>query len=226
MSTSAEGSVEHVRAAYEAWADTYDTQDNRTRDGAAAVLRDTVPPLAGRRVLEFGCGTGLNTAFLADAARFVAAFDLSPSMLDAARERVPGAHVRFLEHDVTRPWPLDRLGDGTESFDLVVGTLVLEHVEDLAFVYRQIARALRPGGHAVLCEYHPARQRMGKQAVFDHPSEERQVEVDSFRHTVSDYLNPALDLGLQLHRVREDCHADDTASGPPRLLTLHFQVAT
>jgi malonyl-CoA O-methyltransferase len=223
-SASADGSVERVRDAYETWAGTYDTQENPTRDCAASVLRDTLPPLDGLRVLEFGCGTGLNTAVLADTARSVAAFDLSPAMLEAARTRVPADHVRFLEHDVTRPWPLGRLGGGARAFDLVVGTLVLEHVGDLAFVYRQSARALRPGGHLILCEYHPFRQRMGKQATFDPPTEERTVEVDSFRHTVADYLNPALDAGLQVQHVREDWHSTDADTDPPRLLTLHFQA--
>lgn len=218
-------SVEGVRDAYETWAATYDAQNNPTRDLAAAVVREELLPLDGMRVLEFGCGTGLTTAHLAVHAACVAAFDLSPSMLELARDRVSGDRVHFFEHDLTRPWPLDACPGDSTAFDVVVGTLVLEHVDDLAFVYRQIARALRPGGHVVLCEYHPFRQIRGGQAEFSHPTEDRTVKVDSYRHTVSDYLNPALDAGLRLVRVREDHDSDAEPSDPPRLLTLQFTTA-
>lgn len=219
-------SVKRVRNAYETWASIYDAQDNATRDLAATVVREETPNLDGARVLEFGCGTGLTTAHLAEHATSVAAFDLSSSMLENARDRVPDDHVRFFEHDLTQPWPIARLADGNGAFDTVVGTLVLEHIDDLSFVSQQIANALRPGGHFILCEYHPFRQMMGKQAEFQHPTEEETVQIDSFQHTVSDYVNPALSAGLRLQHMREDYDPDAAPSDPPRLFTVRFEATT
>ncbi len=90
-----------ARAAYEAWAATYDTQANATRDLDAAVLRAAGLSLDGQTIIEIGAGTGKNTAYLAAHASSVLSLDFSAAMLARARERVPGGHVRFVEHDVT-----------------------------------------------------------------------------------------------------------------------------
>jgi len=69
--------MSHVRpmteviSAYNQWACTYETVENATRDLAAAVLRHYPLPLYDRDVLETGCGTGLNTTYLAQQSRSV-----------------------------------------------------------------------------------------------------------------------------------------------------------
>lgn len=148
-----------TRDAYEHWARTYDTAENRTRDLDALVLRGTELPLSGARVIEFGAGTGKNTEYLAENAASVLALDFSPAMLERARARGLGEHVTFAEQDITQPWPA-----GDASADLVVGNLVLEHVEDLSPVYAEIGRVLKPGGILFISELHPDRQARGSQA--------------------------------------------------------------
>jgi malonyl-CoA O-methyltransferase len=54
-----------VAAAYDQWADTYDNDHNRTRDLAGNILREAGLAVAGRSVVEIGCGTGRNTEWLA-----------------------------------------------------------------------------------------------------------------------------------------------------------------
>ncbi len=133
-----------ARAAYEAWAATYDTQANATRDLDAAVLRAAGLPLNGQTIIEIGAGTGKNTAYLAAHASSVLSLDLSAAMLARARERVPGGHVRFVEHDITRPWPA---ADGQAG--IVVGNLVLEHVAALHPVLAEAHRGPAAGRLAV-----------------------------------------------------------------------------
>ena len=77
-----------VAAAYDRWAGQYDDAPNATRDLDAAVVRRTPLRVDGRDVLELGCGTGKNTAWLAARARQVLALDFSPGMLAAARRRL------------------------------------------------------------------------------------------------------------------------------------------
>src|SRR5215813_11136219 len=64
-----------VASAYDQWACTYETVENATRDLAATVLRQYPLPMRNRDVLETGCGTGLNTTYLAQQSRSVLAVD-------------------------------------------------------------------------------------------------------------------------------------------------------
>jgi len=68
-----------VRDAYDRWAVQYDDNRNRTRDLNMQCLRRANLPLAGARVFEAGCGTGLNTEFLAGQGARVTAMDFSES---------------------------------------------------------------------------------------------------------------------------------------------------
>lgn len=201
-----------VRRAYDRWAAQYERDRNRTRDLNARILRRQAPPLAGRAVLEAGCGTGLNTRWLAARARFVAGLDLSAAMLRQAR-RPGGAPLALLQADVTAPWPL------AARFDLVVATLILEHVRDLAPFFAEAGRLLRPGGLLYLGELHPYRQLQGAQATFADPESGAAVRVPAFRHTISTFVNGGLAAGFALQAMGEWRDAGDAE---PRLLTLRF----
>src|SRR5882757_9576019 len=130
-----------ILSAYNSWARTYDTAENRTRDLAAKAIRAENLDLRDRAVLELGCGTGLNTGYLAEHAHTVTAMDFSGGMLIHARANVTDKNVHFIEQDLNQHWNV-----GSASFDLIVCTLVLEHIEDIAHIFRQARRVLRPGG--------------------------------------------------------------------------------
>ncbi|HVW72501.1 MAG TPA: class I SAM-dependent methyltransferase [Rhizomicrobium sp.] len=202
-----------VREGYEAWAASYDTNVNATRDMDARALIAADLPLSGARVIEAGCGTGKNTGFLAARAANLLALDFSPAMLEVARGKIGSAHVRFAEHDITTPWPAP---DGWAH--VVVSNLVLEHIADIAPVLKQIARVLAPGGIAYLAELHPYRQLGGSQAKFE--SEAGTQLVESFAHGMADYINGAIAAGLTIMRLEE--HAD--TDGRPRLLALTLRA--
>lgn len=201
-----------VRRAYERWADQYDDNDNRTRDLNMQCLRRAGLPLAGARVFEAGCGTGLNTEFLASRAEQVMAMDFSEAMLERATARIGQPSVRFEVGDVTQRWPAD---DG--SCDLVVITLVLEHVEDLGPVFTQAQRVLRSGGLLYIAELHPYRQLAGGQARFTPEGSDREEFVPAWKHSISEFVCEALQAGFELQRMAEPAFDDDQV---PRLLQL------
>lgn len=206
-----------TRDAYSEWAKIYDSNENRTRDLDALVLRTTELPLDGAAVIELGAGTGKNTEYLASRAASVLALDLSPAMLERARARALGDHVSFAEHDITRPWPC-----GDAVADLVVGNLVLEHVDDLAPVYAEIGRALKPGGLLFISELHPDRQMRGSRARFERNG--KAAPVEAYVHSVSDYVAGAEAAGLVLTGLNEaiEAGAEVDEDTPPRLLALTF----
>lgn len=210
-----------IAAAYDLWAASYDSDENRTRDRAGAVLRAAEIAFTGRTVVEIGCGTGRNTQWLSERASHVLALDLSEGMLAQARARVVSPHVRFEQHDITLPWPI-----ADAAADIVVASLVLEHVPQLAAIFGEVRRVLTPGGEFFMVELHPTRQMLGRQAVYSHPQTGERQPVPAFMHDVADYVNGGIAAGLRLLALHEwrDAGADFYAA--PRLLSIRFGVGS
>jgi malonyl-CoA O-methyltransferase len=208
-----------VAAAYDRWAESYDTDANRTREMAAVVLRQHTLELAGRQVVEIGCGTGYNTQWLADHAASVRGLDFSEGMLRQARFRVHSRHVQFMQHDIRAAWPLE-----DASADLVIAMLVLEHIENIASVVAEAARSLRAGGELFICELHPMRQMLGRQAEFTNPETGIGERVQAFLHDVSEYVNAGIWSGFELVHMGECRDSGSARTTPPRLLSLHFRL--
>ncbi|TDW14289.1 class I SAM-dependent methyltransferase [Kribbella kalugense] len=93
-----------------------------------------------RKVVDFGCGTGLLTRSLVAPGRVVIGVDPSPTMLGYAR-RQPGADaVTWIDGDFLAVEPA---GDA----DLVISSgNTLMHIDNQAEVFKRLAGALRPGG--------------------------------------------------------------------------------
>jgi trans-aconitate methyltransferase len=108
-----------------------------------------------RAVLDAGCGKGVLTlaaSRLFPEASIVGA-DFSADLIERNAElarRVGYRNVRFLRTDLT-------CLEEHETYDLVLATDVLEHVDDDAGLLRRFLRALRPGGHLVLHVPHVTR---------------------------------------------------------------------
>jgi ubiquinone/menaquinone biosynthesis C-methylase UbiE len=99
---------------------------------------------AGRAVLELGCGDGFFTARLGEASGArVIGVDVSPDLLAAARERLPAAE--FVRADA------HRLPFAAASFDAVVGSSVLHHLEP-STALAEARRVLKPGGRIAFAE--------------------------------------------------------------------------
>jgi ubiquinone/menaquinone biosynthesis C-methylase UbiE len=205
-----------VQDAYTNWSTTYDQDRNLTRDLDAAVTRETLSDLQGKAALETGCGTGKNTVFLAEQAQSVLALDFSEGMIGQARAKVRAENVTFTVADLTKPWPCP-----DQAVDVVVCNLVLEHIENLAFIFAEAARVLRPGGQFFVCELHPFRQYQGTKANFQRGEEA--MEIPAFVHHLSEFTQAAGAQGYSVKSLREWWHAEDTGK-PPRLVSFVFEL--
>jgi SAM-dependent methyltransferase len=101
------------------------------------------------RLLDLGCGTGLDAAFFAQRGYDVVATDWSPAMVDRAQARLNQNGLdRRARAGVLGVQELDLLTDG--GFDLIYSNLgALNCVPDLRLASGQCARLLRPGGQLV-----------------------------------------------------------------------------
>jgi SAM-dependent methyltransferase len=98
-------------------------------------------------IADLGCGTGNAAEFLAPFVKRIIAIDRESSMLDAARKRLEGfENVEFRAGDLT-DLPLD-----DEEIDAAMVYLVMHHIREPATAMREIARALKPGGIAMVVD--------------------------------------------------------------------------
>jgi malonyl-CoA O-methyltransferase len=204
-----------IQKAYDEWSGTYDTDENLTRDLDQTVLRRALADLHFNSILEIGCGTGKNTSFLCEAGQNVHALDFSEGMIAKARDRVRAENVRFSLADLTRMWPSE-----PQAYDLIVCSLVLEHLEDLAFIFAEAWRVLQPRGRFLITELHPFRQYEGKKARFARQGEV--TEIPAFVHHISDFTDGASRQGFRLIKLAEWWHAADQDK-PPRLVSFLFE---
>jgi SAM-dependent methyltransferase len=107
------------------------------------VPREWYPPLENAAVLCLASGGGQQGPILAAAGARVTVLDNSPRQLDRDREVAEreGLHLTLVEGDMAR---LDPFAD--ESFDLIVHPVSNLFAPELAPVWREAHRVLRPGG--------------------------------------------------------------------------------
>ncbi|WP_420550852.1 class I SAM-dependent DNA methyltransferase [Litorivicinus lipolyticus] len=111
-------------------------------DNAYRSLREAVD-LRGRRILDFGCGTGLLSARMAPDASQIVALDPSAAMASRVRaKQLSKVQVRESVLDPQAPML-------AEPFDLVVASSALGFVEDVSATLNTIRQLLRPGGTLV-----------------------------------------------------------------------------
>ena len=113
-------------------------------DGCRIYVSEYVQPLPGEKVLDIGCGPGDILENLA--AVDYLGFDISREYIEAAQKRF-GRRGRFFCGDVG----LTAIDQEAASFDLVLATGVLHHLEDHQAIslFNLARRALKPGGRLV-----------------------------------------------------------------------------
>jgi len=203
------------RNAYNLWAAQYDTNENRTRDLEAISLREMLAPIQFDNCLELGCGTGKNTEWLMSKAAHIVAADYSEEMLAIAKRKIKNDKVEFVWTDLNKEWSFK-----SAAYDLVIFSLVLEHIEDLDMIMQKASNVLIPGGYVYIGELHPFKQYGGSKARFE-TNEGLQI-VQCYTHHVSDFTKSAAASGLSVVNVRE-YFDDDNRNTTPRILSILFR---
>jgi malonyl-CoA O-methyltransferase len=205
-----------TRQGYDRWAAVYEHDGNPLTHMEAPVVRELLGDVAGRRILDVGCGTGRHALALAAAGARVTGVDFSEGMLAEARKK-PGAEaVELIAHDLTAPLPFP-----DASFDRVINCLVVEHIADLDRLLGEMRRVCRRDGFAVLTAMHPAMMLIGKQAAFRDPATNEHVYPQSHPHQLSDFVMAAVRAGWRLDHMSEHAVGDELAAALPRAAKYH-----
>ncbi|MER8114281.1 class I SAM-dependent methyltransferase [Streptomyces sp. NPDC094031] len=122
-------------------------------------MLDLAGDVAGRRILDAGCGAGPLAAALHARGARVSGFDSSAGMVELARRRLSD-DVDFRVADLGGPLPY-----ADDTFDDVVASLVLHYLKDWGPALAELRRVLKPGGRLIASVEHPfAMNLMHRQA--------------------------------------------------------------
>ena len=193
---------------YDAFAPTKPYNALYERPATLALLGD----VAGLRVLDAGCGSGICSEILARRGATVHGVDVTPEMLELARRRCAGLPVELILGDLMQPLP--RLAD--QSFDRVLCALALDYVEPLDRVFGEFYRVARRGGLLVFSMGHPMcdwidERTHGGRSYYETNRfgmhwggfGEPRPYVESYRRPLAAILNPLAAAGWSLDRIVE-----------------------
>jgi SAM-dependent methyltransferase len=199
-------------------------------DGAPEwpVLRGMLPALAGKGVLDLGCGFGWFCRFAAgEGAASVMGVDVSQKMLERARHETLDSHVAYECAD------LETYAPPAGVFDLAYSSLAFHYIEDLAELFGRVHAALKPGGSLVCSVEHPimtapARQEWLVDAdgratwpVNGYHDEGERVSnwlaegVVKRHRTMGTYLDLLLGAGFRLERLVEWAPSPEQVAAEP-----------
>jgi len=147
-------------------------------------IRAELPNLDGLEVTSIGCGSGVDTRWLADnGANKVVGIDISSDLIDIAKKNHPD--IEFHEMD------MEKLDFPDESFDLAYSSLAIHYVDNWTQPLKEARRILRPNGLYVYSCVHPIDTAVEYTTdnEFKYAFLGRKVELETKKRTIfGDYL--------------------------------------
>lgn len=137
---------------YDAFAAAYDADNENNAWNALyerPAILSMVGDVAGLRVLDAGCGSGVHAAALVERGAILTGIDASAELLKFARYRLQD-RARFAVADLNEPLPFDNA-----AFDLIMASLVMHYLPDWSHPLSEFARLLAKGGRLVFSTHHP-----------------------------------------------------------------------
>jgi SAM-dependent methyltransferase len=136
--------------------------------------------IAGKTVLDAGCGEGYGPDYLAEVAREVVGIDNSLDAVHNAESRYQRSNLRFMLMDATKT----QFADGI--FDVVCAFEILEHIPDYQDFVAEMKRVLAPGGLFIVSTPNKALQSPGQKTRS--PYHFREFYLDEFADLLTSYF--------------------------------------
>lgn len=155
----------------------------------------------GKRILDCGCGAGLESASLAKRGAKVFACDVSESMIELARKNDETGSVKFFQGDY------EDLKFGKGFFDRILFFWTLHYKKDMARILKKLGKFLKQRGEIILVEPHPMREMMKHTKNYFTKATKFKtwngIKVNYYFPKVSDYLNTSSKANLRVVEVVE-----------------------
>lgn len=143
--TTERAPADYVRDVFDGYADIFESHlvqklGYRTPQLLDEAVRAVTSAVARWDVLDLGCGTGLMGEILADRSARLVGIDIAPKMIDKAREKQ--VYTELVVADIL-PFMQNSM---PASYDLIVAADVFVYLGDLAPIFAEAWRLLRPSG--------------------------------------------------------------------------------
>ena len=209
--------------AYEALAEAYasvvDTKPHNAYYERPATL-SLLPEVAGKKVLDAGCGPGVYSEWLIKRGAEVVAVDASARMIALVTRRLKRT-TDIWEADLSQPLTfLD-----SSSFDVVLSPLVLNYIEDWTIPLAEFHRVLRPGGYFVFSVSHPfsdytyfkSNNYFETELVGSEwrGFETMKVYMPSFRRSLQATINPLIEARFRVEKILEPKPTEEFKEADP-----------
>ncbi len=183
-----------VEDAYARWAPSYPPcAHNELMVIEERAVLGMFPDVTGRPALDLASGSGRYVRILLQrGASPVVGADISLPMLAQARETGAGL-VRT---------DMRSLGIAANRFHVLVCSLAVGHVENLAAAVKEMSRVVAPGGTIIYSDFHPVGSRVGWKRAF-RGTDGREYEVPHVVHAYSDHVAACGAARLNIEEVRE-----------------------
>jgi 2-polyprenyl-3-methyl-5-hydroxy-6-metoxy-1,4-benzoquinol methylase len=134
---------------FDSLAKEWDQNSNRVKNAKTLYEKlDSLLDLEGKRVIDYGAGSGLLSTLLAQKACEVLALDSSKKMLEQIDKKIKDhkiPNITTLHHDILK----DEL---PKNYDLFVSSMTLHHIEDTKDFFIKAKSSLKKGGHIALLD--------------------------------------------------------------------------
>ena len=208
---------------YDAIAEWYDASvrsNAHTHDIVEPALFELMGEIAGLRICDLACGQGVTARQLAQRGAIVTGIDISEKLLAIARrdEECEPLGISYIHDDAQT---LEKVTEAT--FDGVVCSTALMDIADIAAVFRQVHRVLRPAGwflFAIIPPYiypphsyfHVDEQGDVSRVIKNYFNEGFwrsdnkngvRGQIGAYHRTLSTYLNTLMNAGFMVQHIAE-----------------------
>ena len=184
--------------AYDLWASTYDQQPNNLVVYLNEIIFDeiiSVIDLKNKIVIDIGCGTGRHwkKIYSKQPAELIG-YDVSLEMLRELRRKYPDAKANISNDNY-----LSELSD--QSCDIIISTLVIGHIADLAKAFGEWNRVLKINSDIFITDFHPEMLSKGANRSFQHNKEF--ISIKTYKHPISTIIDLAKSLNWEVIKIVE-----------------------
>lgn len=175
---------------------------------------DLLGDLAGKKVLDAGCGNGYLSQRLGEVAERVVGVDFTEDLIDIAKKRNNKKNIEYIVGD------LEHLNFDDQLFDIVLCNLVLMDVENINKVMKELSRVLKIDGLMIISILHPCFENPpNTESLIDGKGEKKGrlikkyfttgLMIDKgnsyqhYHHTLTDYLNSFAEVNLFIEKIVE-----------------------
>jgi ubiquinone/menaquinone biosynthesis C-methylase UbiE len=226
--------LEPVRA-YDLWSLNYDDQpDNLMLNLDEQIVNELLNEIEieHKIVVDIGCGTGRHWPKLFQRQpKQLIGFDTSRGMLQKLSEKFPTSETHLITDNKLAALENSSVG-------VLVSTLTVAHIDDVAKAFTEWNRVLKPGADMLITDYHPETLAKGGDRTFQHKGktlsaknyihfmEEIQRIAEQLRWSVERLIEIRIDEDMKpWYEKKNALHVYEKFKGTPIIYGLHLKKA-